>query len=279
MFPVTLAILACFGWGIADFIGGFKSRDLPTLSILFVSTLTGIFLLAGIIMVLGNPLPRDPALWWAIPAGLIGLISMFLLYKGLAVGTMAILAPISATGVIIPVIWGILCGDDLSGLQLLGIGSAILGSILATMEKQRNQKNKHLTKGIGFAVSAAVFIGLYLIFMDKAAAHHPVWASMIMRSATFLFILPILWLAKLPMGVGRIHLPVIIMMGIVDTLAAFSFAIATSKGLLSEVAVISCLYPAVTAILSAVIVKERIQRVQSLGVLFAFTGVVLISVY
>ncbi len=279
MFPITLSLFACLGWGIADFIGGYKSRNLSTLSILLVSSFTGLMLLAGILIISGNAMPGDPALLWAIPAGLVGLISMFLLYRGLAVGTMSILAPISATGVILPVIWGMLKGDTLSGLQFLGIGTAILGSILAAMEKEKNRNSKHLTKGIGCAVSAAFFIGLYFIFMDNAAAHHPVWASMIMKTFTILFLLPVLYYSKFPMGVGRSHLPVIIIMGIVDTLAAFSFATATSKGMLSEVAVISCLYPAVTAILSAVIVKERIQKVQSLGVIFAITGVVLISVY
>ncbi len=279
MVPITLSIVACFGWGIADFIGGFKSRDLPTLSILFVSTITGIILLAGLIILLGVPLPRDPALFYAIPAGFIGLFSMFLLYRGLAVGSMSILAPISATGVTLPVIWGILWGDDLSGLQLIGIVAAILGSLLAAMEKEKNHSNKRLTKGIGYAVSAAVFIGFYFIFMDMAAAHNPVWASIIMRSSTLLFLIPILYLARLPMGVGKTNLPLIMLMGSVDTIAAFSFAIATSKGMLSQVAVISCLYPAVTALLSAIVVQERIQKIQSLGVMFAITGIVLISVF
>ncbi|MCP4669782.1 MAG: DMT family transporter [Desulfobacula sp.] len=279
MLSILLSIAACFGWGVADFIGGLKSRYLPTLSILFISTTIGVLLLSVIIILSGNPLPRDPSLFWAIPSGFIGLISMFLLYRGLAIGTMTILAPISATGVILPVIWGMLCGDDMSGLQLLGIGSAILGSLLAAMEKEKNLNKKHLTKGIGYAFSAAIFIGFYFIFMDKAAVHHPVWASMIMRLCTLFFLLPFLILSRLPMGVGRSHLPIILIMGIIDTLAAFSFTIAVSKGMLSEVAVISCLYPAVTALLSSFIVKERIQKKQSLGIIFAIAGVVLISAF
>jgi len=68
-------------------------------------------------------------------------------------------------------------------------------------------------------------------------------------------------------------------MGIMDTMAAFCFAVAASKGMLSQVAVISSLYPAVTIILSAVITGERIQKIQFSGVVLAIAGVTLISAF
>ena len=71
----------------------------------------------------------------------------------------------------------------------------------------------------------------------------------------------------------------ILLMGIMDTMAAFCFAMAASKGMLSQVAVISSLYPAVTIILSAVITGERIQKIQFSGVVLAIAGVTLISAF
>lgn len=279
MSPITLSIFACFGWGIADFIGGLKSRSLPTLSILMISSLTGTFLLGIILLGLNSPLPDDPLLLWAIPAGIIGVVAMFLLYRSLAMGTMSILAPISATGVIIPVIWGFFSGDTLSGLCRLGIAIAILGSLLAVMEKDPKKNKRKLTKGVGLAMGSAFFVGLYFITMDAACTHHPIWASMVMRSSALIILIPLLFFAKVTVKIGRVQLPPILLMGVVDTMAAFCFAVATSKGMLSQVAVISSLYPVVTIILSSVITGERIQKIQFSGVVLAMAGVMLISAF
>jgi len=277
--PITLSIFACFGWGIADFIGGLKSRSLPTLSILMISSLTGTFLLGIILLSLNSPLPNDPLLLWAIPAGIIGVAAMFLLYRSLAIGTMSILAPISATGVILPVIWGIISGDTLSGLCSLGIAIAILGSLLAVMENNPKKNKRKLTKGVGLATGSAFFVGLYFITMDAACTHHPIWASMIMRSSTLIVLIPLLFFAKITIKIGKVQFPPILLMGVMDTMAAFCFAVATSKGMLSQVAVISSLYPAVTIILSAVIMGERIQKIQFSGVVLAIAGITLISAF
>ncbi len=279
MLPVTLSIFACFGWGIADFIGGLKSRDLPTLSILMISSLTGTFLLGGILLLLKSPLPSDPLILWAIPAGFIGIAAMFMLYRSLAVGSMAILAPISATGVVLPVIWGIFFGDTLSGLCILGMVLAILGSLMAVMEYDTKRKSKKLTKGIGLAAGSAFFVGLYFITMDTACTHHPIWASMIMRSSALIIFIPLLLIKTVTVNIGKVQLPYILLMGAMDTMAAFCFALATSKGMLSQVAVISSLYPVVTIVLSAAITGERIQKVQFSGVVLALAGVTLISAF
>ncbi|RLC23861.1 MAG: hypothetical protein DRH93_06145 [Deltaproteobacteria bacterium] len=279
MLPVTLSIFACFGWGIADFIGGLKSRDLPTLSILMISSLTGTFLLGGILLLLKSPLPSDPLILWAVPAGFIGIAAMFMLYRSLAVGSMAILAPISATGVVLPVIWGIFFGDTLSGLCILGMVLAILGSLLAVMEYDTKRKSKKLTQGIGLAAGSAFFVGLYFITMDTACTHHPIWASMIMRSSALIIFIPLLLIKTVTVNIGKVQLPYILLMGAMDTMAAFCFALATSKGMLSQVAVISSLYPVVTIVLSAAITGERIQKVQFSGVVLALAGVTLISAF
>lgn len=277
MLPITLSILACFGWGIADFIGGLKSRQVPVLIVLTVSTLTGLILLFLITLGTGMEMPLDPHLLWAVTAGPIGLTAMFLLYKSLAVGTMSILAPISATGVILPVLWGLLHGDTMSGFSLLGMVIAFFGSILAVIETQPQNGKKHLTRGVGLALGSALFVGLYFIFMDTACPHNPVLASLIMRCSTMICLLPVLSVTRTRVRMDREHLAPIIFMGAADTIAAFCFALATSSGMLSQVAVISSLYPVVTVALSTAIVKERMAKTQAAGVILAITGVVLIS--
>ncbi len=276
---IVLSVLACFGWGIADFIGGFKSRTMSTLIILLVSTLTGCVFLALILWFVNKPFPADPLLVWAIPAGITGLAAISMLYRSLAVGTISILAPISASGVILPVIWGLCSGDTVSGLSLFGIIIAISGSLMAVIEKDPEKNTKKLTKGIGLATGSAVLVGIYFITMDRACTFHPIWASMITRVSTIIVLAPVIFFMKPGLNTGKTQLGFLIFMGLMDTSAAFCFALASSKGMLSQVAVISSLYPAVTVILSTIIAKERIRKIQGAGVFLAITGIALISAF
>ena len=277
MISIGLAMTACMGWGIADFIGGLKSRDIPTLMILIISNGVGLCLLGAILAGSAKPVTSDPSLAWAVPAGIVGIGAMYLLYKSLSMGTMSILAPVSATGVILPVIWGIINGDQLTVLTMAGMAVAFAGTLLAVMEPTKENHRSRWTKGFGHALGAAVCIGFYFILMDKASGTDPLWASMIMRSSTFAFLIPVILVARIPFALKARHLPVIVLMGMVDTMAAFAFAMAAQSGMLSIVALISSLYPAVTVLLSAVIIRERINRIQTTGVVLAIAGVVLIS--
>ncbi|WP_022664250.1 DMT family transporter [Desulfospira joergensenii] len=277
MLSILLSLVACVGWGVADFIGGLKSRTLPTFTLLLISNISGISCLLLIVAAFSRNLPEDPNLIWSVPAGFVGLTAMYLLYRSLAIGVISILAPVSATGTILPVVWGIICGDTLSGLQLSGMAMAFAGTILAVMESGGETHRVKAAKGIHLALAAAVCIGFYFILMDRAAQNHPLWASMIMRCSTLVFLIPLMLINRTPLTVGKPHLPWVVIMGLVDTIAAFAFAAATREGMLSVVSILSSLYPAVTVFLSAVIVKEKLNKAQSFGVLLAISGVALIS--
>ena len=56
-----------------------------------------------------------------------------------------------------------------------------------------------------------------------------------------------------------------------------SYALAASRGNLSIAAVLASLYPVVTALLARLILAERLRRVQSVGVIVALAGVLLLS--
>jgi drug/metabolite transporter (DMT)-like permease len=277
MFEMSLSLAACMGWGIADFLGGLKSRHLPAVTVLMLSNIFGMTVITLIVCLRGKAIPGDPALLWAVASGITGIAGMLMLYRGLAIGTMSIIAPISATGVILPVIVGITLGDTLSGLQMLGIGAAVTGTILVAREKDANNSEKRVADGVKFAVGAAVAAGLYFVFMDRASEADPYWAAFIMRLSIGVFLIPIFILTRPSLRINRYHFPVIVCIGIVDALASFAFALATTVGMLSLVSVVGALYPAVTVFLSAIILRERLQKAQTLGVVLAIMGVALIS--
>ena len=277
MLAIGLSLAACLGWGVADYLGGIKSRQLPVLTVLMVSSFFGLALIIAIVWIRGQALPANPAMLYAVAAGAAGTLALLLLYRAMAVGSMAIIAPISATGVVLPVLMGLVSGDSPSHLQGLGMAAAMIGSVLASREKNNGHGEKRLAAGIGLALGAAICVGTFFIVMDRASDIDPYYAALIMRSSQCIFLLMAAVYARPPLRIGRIHLPALIALGIVDALANFSWAIAATRGMLSLVAVIGALYPAVTVLLAVMLLKERPRLVQSVGVVLAIIGVVLIS--
>lgn len=277
MLAIALSLAACLGWGVSDFLGGLKSRQLPSLTVLIVANIFGTVLISAIVLLRGVPLPLHPQLLWAAGGGLSGLLAMLMLYRGFALGSMSIIAPLSASGILLPVIWGLFLGESLSLIKYLGIAAAVCGIICAAREMDPFSHKKKLTRGLHLALGAALGFGLFFIFMDRACEIDPYWAALIMRISYGLFPLFMIPFIRPSFRVDPSDLPGIAFIGIADALAGFSFALATTIGLLSVVSVVGSLYPAVTVILSTTLLHERQQAVQYLGVGLALTGVVLLS--
>jgi len=75
----------------------------------------------------------------------------------------------------------------------------------------------------------------------------------------------------------RAALPFIIAVGLLDTGANGLFALATTQGYLSLVAVLGSVYPVVTVMLAFVTLHERLAKHQLAGVVAALAGVTLIA--
>ena len=277
MVALSLSLAACLGWGVADFLGGLKSRQLSVFSVLMVSSFFGLGAILVIVLVRGVAPPGDPALLLAVVGGIAGVAAMFFLYRGLSIGSMAIVAPISATGVILPVIISLAAGDNPSFLQKLGIAAAIIGAVLASREKNDDGNGSRLSTGVGLAIGSAIAAGVFFVVMDQASEADPYWAAFLMRFSYFAFLIIIFLLKRPVVQAGKVHMPAIIVLGICDALAGFAYALATTRGMLGLVAVVGALYPAVTVLLSMLVLGERPQRTQFIGVLLAVGGVTFIS--
>jgi drug/metabolite transporter (DMT)-like permease len=169
-------------------------------------------------------------------------------------------------------------GEVLHPIQVLGIVLAIGGGLMVSLEKNADANTKRLAAGILPALGAAFGFGAFFVVMDLAGAVDPLWAAMISRSSFFLFLIPAVLLKRPCLKINAVDLPAVFAIGILDGSAVFAYTAATTKGLLSLVSVISSLYPAVSVILAALILKERLRGLQFYGVAMAIAGVTLISV-
>src|SRR4051812_27676896 len=133
--PLLLAFASSVSWGLADFIGGLKSRTLPLLNVLLVSQITGLVLVGLFVAIRGEGAPEGDFAVFAALSAFAGITGLAAFYRGLAVGNMGVVAPISACAAVVPVAVGVATGDRPAAIQLGGLLLAITGVVLASREE------------------------------------------------------------------------------------------------------------------------------------------------
>jgi drug/metabolite transporter (DMT)-like permease len=272
-----LALAASLSWGVGDFLAGLSSRKLQVLTVLVVSQAAGLTSLAVIVAVRGNGPPEARYLVYASLAGIAGAVGLAALYRGLAVGSMSVVAPISATAAVIPVVGGVVTGERPSAAQGAGIALALGGVVLASREERPDGGGRGVAEGVGLALVAALGFGLLLFALGEASEADALWATLAMRTTSFSLLALAALILRPSFGVGRDQVPVLALIGILDAAGNALFALATTESLLSVAAVLAQLYPVVTVLLARVILGERISRPQQAGVVGAFAGIALIT--
>jgi drug/metabolite transporter (DMT)-like permease len=273
---VLLALAASVSWGVSDFLGGLKARSVPVLTVLGVSQPVGLVLLGVIVAVRWDSPPGGLDILWSVLAGLGGAIGIGALYRGLAVGSMGIVAPITSTSPLIPLTVGLARGERPSVIQLAGIGLALAGVALAGWEPGGTGLRGRASVGAGLALLAAASFGGSQVGLEAASNADPYWATFVLRIASCSLVFALL-LRQRPRGPGSVW-PTLALLGLLDSSATILFAVATTRGLFSVVAVLAALYPVLVAILARVVLGERLSTVQRGGALVAIGGAAAISV-
>lgn len=278
--PVVLALLSSAVWGTADFVGGLISRRRPAF---VVVAWAHVFALLGIIVwVLVSGAWHAPRgyLLWGMAAGLVGMGSLVTFYAALAIGTMGVVAPIAASGVVVPVLIGLADGEKPSALQLVGMGCAVVGIILASGPELRAVEEGQAVGGprsLVLAGVSALGFGLVLWLIQEAAAYSVPMTLLTQRATSVTLAVVVAVVAGTLGGLERRDLAPIAAVGIADASANGLFALASTEGLLSVVSVLGSLYPVATVLLARFVLHERLARIQQAGVVIALAGVVLIG--
>jgi drug/metabolite transporter (DMT)-like permease len=277
MTPALLSLAASCCWGVADFTAGLQSKRIAVPVVLATVEGTGLVLVLVVVAALGEPFPSGRAVVLALVGGVAGVLALGCFYRALSIGTMSIVAPISATGVAIPVVVGVASGDQLSALVSAGLAVTVVGVILASREANDDEGAAAAGRiAIVLALLAAVGFGSYFVLSD-AAADDSVWWFLVLSR-----VIPVPALVALARSGGMAPPPrrsalLLAAAGTLDCAATGLYAYANTKGALSIVAVVGSLYPLATVALARVVLGERIRTVQRIGVIAALAGVAMIA--
>lgn len=317
MAAVVLALLASLGWGLSDFLGGLRSRRLPLRAVV-AGMLCGGLLFASLAALLrGTGYPGNAILLPGVIAGCASVVAISSLYKGLAIGSMSIVAPISAAYPIVPVVYGLMAGERPGTPQLAGMALIFAGVVVASYVRGtdaepggdagdgaageqadvvaivplpdlgegiaaslRGEAAAHRPRTLAsvvFGVIAAVASGVVLTALSSAADTDPYWGLIVMRAVALLIVLAVVVWGRQGFGVSPVQAPGLLGIGALDTVATGLFGIATTYGFLSVVSVIASLFPLGTIALAGVFLKERLRPYQYVGVAAALSGVALVA--
>jgi drug/metabolite transporter (DMT)-like permease len=258
MIAVLLSLAASSCWGVADFLGGLQSKRVPVAVVLCVVEGAGLAVVLAIILATDEPFPGSRAAILSVVAGIGGVIALGCFYKALAIGTMSIVAPISATGVTLPVVVGIATGDRLSTIVAIGLAVTFVGVLLASREQHDDAGRAAAGKlSIALALVAAVGFGSYFVMSDAAADDSVLWLLALSRSIPVPALALFAWTRGMRAPTGRAA-GTLVVAGTLDCGATALYAVANTKGALSIVSVVGSLYPVMTLILARAVLGERI---------------------
>jgi uncharacterized membrane protein len=218
-------------------------------------------------------------------AGAVGGVGLTCLYRGLSIGRMSVVAPITAVGAaLVPVAWGLLQGERPGPFALVGVVLAIVAVGLISRTGDEVVDGSHAAAPsdarpyLLLAIVAGVSFGGVFVLLAETGDDAGFWPLVAGRltSITLLTIGGLAAKQSFRPG-GRAALLPIAAAGVLDMAANAIYLLAARRGLIALVAVLSSLYPASTVLLARLVLKERLLGLQVAGLGLAAAGVTLIA--
>ncbi|MCW2610293.1 MAG: EamA family transporter [Cryptosporangiaceae bacterium] len=281
---LALALVAAVGYGISDFLAGLSCRRAPVTQVTAAVQLAALVPAVGIAVASGTAPSWSVVGWGALAGGGVAIGSVAL-YLGLSRGRMSVVAPVSAVaGAALPVLIGPLTGERLYATAIVGIAVGIPAVLLVATAPSGGGEPRPgggeprpgggplrdlafgVVGGLGFSV---MYVGYGLA--DETSAW-PVAVSLLV-SATAMAVMAVVATGRLTPAALRLPL----LAGIVAGTSALFFRSAASGGALAVSSIVTSLYPGVTVLLAALVLREPIGRLRACGLALTLVAVVLIG--
>jgi drug/metabolite transporter (DMT)-like permease len=276
---IVLGLGAALTYGAADFVGGFVTRRTHVLAVVIGSQLVGAVALAVVMPALTDEPATGRALAWGAASGLAAAIGVMFLYRGLAGGRMSVVAPVTAVvAATLPVIFGLVVGERPPGVALAGVAVALAAIGLISRPAPRDREDAEGSgSGVGLALVAGVGFAAFFILLERAGPAAGLWPLVGARASSILLTGALALLTSAPLRAATGTARPIAVVGLLDAAANVLYLLATQRGLLSLVAVLTSMYPATTVLLARFLLGERLTRTRAAGLGVAATAVALIA--
>ncbi|MGB6058915.1 MAG: EamA family transporter [Microthrixaceae bacterium] len=292
---VLLAALSALTFGTGDFLGGLSSKRMSAAVATITAQFVGLVLILAVCLVVtGNPTGRD--FWMGALAGAAGGGGLTMFYWAMSVGPMSVIAPVSALlNAFVPVLAGFVKGERPAPLALLGIIVAVPAILLISREPSDPERllagtgpgdgtgapRKTMLSRIGglpvvAGAVAGVCFGFFFVFLNEASNDSGLWPIVSARATAVVVVTAAALVTRVSMPT-KTGLLLAAGAGCLDVVGNTFYLLATRRGLIILVGVVSAMYPASTVLLARSVLKERMARHQILGLVIAALAVTLIA--
>lgn len=278
MNSVLFGLVSAISWGGGDFFGGLASRKTGAYRAVLYGEFFGLLMLFGAAAVLREPLLSWQKILLAGAAGAIGSIGLLILYQAMETGQMSIATPVSALlAAALPVAVGTVMDGLPSLTKLAGFAFALAAVWLVAQEYSEKTQLMRLSD-LRLPLMAGLCFGTYFIIMHQASDEAVVWPMVASRSAGMLALLAFLFFRRESWQVTSSAWLLIAANALMDVGGNAFYILAGQTGRLDVAAVLSSLYPGTTVLLAWLILKEKINRLQWLGILTALVAIALMTI-
>ncbi len=282
MIAILGGLGAAFAWAVSTLCSSRSSRLMDPLVVVAWVMLVGMLIAGPLALSGGVPSGLDgEAAFWLFISGAGNVAGLGLAYRAMRVGQVALVAPLTSTEGAIAALIAILAGESTSAAVAIALLVVAVGISLASVPDRRRPTGgtswrEHHGEAVVLAMLAACTWGASLYATARAGATLP--ESWVVLSARAIGVcalaLPLLIAGRLTLT--RAAAPLVVTSGVCEVLGFYSYIAGARHGI-AIAAVIASQFAALAAIGGYVLFRERLSRVQLLGVCVIIVGVAVIS--
>ena len=275
--PLIWAGIAALFYGLADYSGSRASRFANSASITFFGQATAFVGIGVFLVIVQTPVMPVESWLWTTGGGFGGAIALVAFYKAMSLGSMTVIAPITAViGLSVPVFAGVLSGERPSGIAWIGILLAVVAVALVADALGRHDLPTP-PRVIWMAVAAGLGFGMIFVCMGNASHDHGVWPLFGQRLVSVPTVAAIALFQARRIFVPKKVILLSIAAGVLDTSANGLYLLATHSGMMSIVSVVVAMYPVATVFLAMTLDHERLHKSQGVGLALAIVSLALVN--
>ena len=277
MLPIILGLASALSWGTGDFAGGLASRKVGPYRAVMFGEAIGLGMVLFIVPFFPETFPDKRSILWSVGAGIVGTVGLITFFEAMRRGRLSVAAPLSALlGAVVPVV----VGSFIEGLPqpsvFAGVALALIAIVLISREKAPEDEEK-TQQYLHIPLLAGIAFGFYFVMLHEASREF-FWGPLVIgRASGMLSIVIFLLLKRDSLRVPSGSWGLLALNGIFDVGGNAFYILAAQAGRMDVSAVLGSLYPGMTVFLAWVLLKEKLQLLQWLGIALALVAIILMT--
>lgn len=276
-----LALLSAVFIGSADFLGGMTSRSANGVRVAALVAVLGVPLALAVSFAYGADHVSRSDVIWSLFAGIAVALGIGCFYLGMGRGLISVVAPVAAvTGAVIPVVYGLSRGERPGPTAIIGLVIAFVAVAVVSLAPSEQHPEAAIVDRsvILLALASGVLFGLFYITFSRVSDDAGLWPVTIERAASVVVLgVLVVALTRGPFVGSRNLIRAVIVIAVLEIAATVPLLLALQRGPVAVASVVASLYPVTTVLLAAIFLRERLSRLQLVGVVCALVAVALVS--